>query len=322
MKVHLFRILFFTSILFFQGILGSVLSYASDPKLSEESVIVATGFGEIELGLYPEIAPGHVKQIKTLVEAGAFDTVGINRIHPDFLIQFSNLYFREIPANEKQKQLMNPIKAEFSDLKHKAWTLTMARQDNDVNSARMSFSILLADSPHLDGKYTIFGRVLAGFEVVQRIVLLGQTYGKVQEVPYYIKRAFIIKRGSHQLKAFDAEKFRSYYNKLFSLKQKRESEVQEGKILLNSKLKYLYMGVVFVMIVLLFINFNFQSLGERNIRSINLLSVLILGFMLFKTLLGFPGKDGMVSLFLFLMLVSIFRLMGQFEGRSKPKKEA
>src|SRR6185436_7315530 len=121
-------------------------------------VVLHTIAGDVVLAFYPDAAPGHVQQILALARAGVFDTTHFFRIEPNFVAQISVAEDRTTPLTESQKGLIHKLKAELHPtLKHHRGTLSMAHADGDVDSGETSFSILLADAPHLDGQYTIFG---------------------------------------------------------------------------------------------------------------------------------------------------------------------
>lgn len=159
------------------------------PKKSDEYIILHTVVGDITLALYPEVAPNHVKQILKLMKMGVYDTNHFFRVEPGFIIQIGSAGDRSAgPLTAKQQSTIKTLKAEFSDLKHARGVLSMARAPDDPNSAETSFSILLADAPHLDKKYTIFGRVDSGFDTIEKILEIPRQ-GKTTTV----KRIEIIK---------------------------------------------------------------------------------------------------------------------------------
>jgi cyclophilin family peptidyl-prolyl cis-trans isomerase len=139
------------------------------PLRARERVILRTTAGDLLLALYPEVAPQHVGQILELVRLGAYDTVEIFRIVPGFIVQLSEVESRRLPLSEPQRAAIMNLPLELSDLSHRRGMLSMARRDDDPLSARTSFSILLGDAPHLDGKYTIFGHVEAGYDVLEEL---------------------------------------------------------------------------------------------------------------------------------------------------------
>jgi len=158
-------------------------------------VVLETAAGEIELVLYPTIAPLTVRQFLTLVGAGIYDSMKITRIEKGFLIQTGMApAHRKQPLTAEQESLIMPIRLEPSALVHRKGSLSMAHWDDDLDSAETSFSILLGDAPHLDGRYTIFGRVESGWEAIEAIVSAPIRYESTEPaVEIVIEKARIVK---------------------------------------------------------------------------------------------------------------------------------
>lgn len=162
------------------------------PKLSDDRVVLHTNMGDIVLGFYFNIAPKHVAQILKMVKAGVYDGASFFRVESGFVAQVSNNDARVTPVTDAQKAVIQKIPAEFSALKHRRGILSMARYDEDVNSAESSFSILLGDAPHLDGQYTIFGEVVSGMDVVSAIENVPLKEPTVPFVNIVIERAEVV----------------------------------------------------------------------------------------------------------------------------------
>lgn len=141
---------------------------SAEPVIGSEHVLFRTNFGDIVLGLYPEVAPKHTAQILRMTKAGVYDGMRFFRLISGFIVQIENYDTRKVPLSPEQTATVEKIPAEFSAIKHQRGLLSMARYD-DPNSAEASFSIMLGDAPHLDGQYTIFGKVIAGMDVVDAI---------------------------------------------------------------------------------------------------------------------------------------------------------
>lgn len=146
----------------------AILLQADAPKLADERIRLRTSMGDIVLALYPEVAPKHVAQILRLVKLGVYDGMHFHRVEPGFVAQLSGHHDRETPLTPGQAAAVTRIPAEFSSIRHRRGILSMARFD-DPDSAETSFSILLGPAPHLDGKYTVFGHVESGLDVVAAI---------------------------------------------------------------------------------------------------------------------------------------------------------
>lgn len=119
--------------------------------------------------LYPEIAPETVKNFVDLVEKGFYDGTIFHRVIPGFMIQGGD------PTGTGTGGPGHSIKGEFSsngfenNLKHDLGVLSMARSMHP-DSAGSQFFIMAAKSPHLDGQYAAFGKVIEGIEAVGKIV--------------------------------------------------------------------------------------------------------------------------------------------------------
>jgi peptidyl-prolyl cis-trans isomerase B (cyclophilin B) len=136
--------------------------------LARYRAVVETSMGTLTIGFNAEKAPGHVRNFLRLAQAGVYDGMSFHRVVKGFVIQTGHVPTRKAPLGETQQRYVRPLKAEFSDLPHDAGTLSMARGE-DPDSATSSFFIVTAPAPALDGKYTAFGRVESGMDVVQKI---------------------------------------------------------------------------------------------------------------------------------------------------------
>jgi len=148
---------------------ASGLTSKAPPKLSNERIIFHTNVGDIVFALFPEIAPKTTAKILKLVKAGAYDGVPIGRVEKGFVAQVFNYDARTTPLTPEQLKLLGKIPAEFSDIRHTRGIVSLAREDNDINSGEFSFSFLLGEAPHLDHQYTVFGEVTQGMDVLSGI---------------------------------------------------------------------------------------------------------------------------------------------------------
>jgi peptidyl-prolyl cis-trans isomerase B (cyclophilin B) len=168
-------------ILLLIGILCAVPSFARQSpekftkqeikKMSSTTAILETKFGNITLKFFPDVAPGHVKNFIDLAKKGVYNNTVFHRVIPGFMIQGGDPISKD-PAKRQAYGTGGPgytIPAEFSDRPHKRGTLSMARA-NDPNSAGSQFFICVADAPFLNRQYTVFGEVVSGMEVVDKIV--------------------------------------------------------------------------------------------------------------------------------------------------------
>lgn len=194
-------------------------------------VRLQTGVGDILLVLYPELAPLHVGNFRHLAGAGFFDGTRFHRIVPGFVIQGGDPNSKDDdPSNDGQggprvqdvltaeewqaytaaDSIQGPailaakgyvavngkasLKAEFSaTVKHLRGSLSMARAQ-PVDSAGSQFFVCVDDTPMLDGKYTIFGHVINGMDVADKIVLAEKNPAgrDAPAVPVQILKATVI----------------------------------------------------------------------------------------------------------------------------------
>lgn len=139
-------------------------------KMAETRAVIETKFGNIELRFFPEVAPNHVKNFIELAKKGFYDGATFHRVIPGFMIQGGDPNSRD--PDRTKHGMGGPgytLKAEFNEKPHKRGTLSMARAANP-DSAGSQFFICVADSFFLDRQYTVFGEVVSGMEVADKIV--------------------------------------------------------------------------------------------------------------------------------------------------------
>ena len=130
--------------------------------MKQTGVITLEKGGEIRLEFYPEDAPKTVENFVTLAKKGFYNGLNFHRVVPDFVVQGG------CPKGNGTGGPGYQIKAEFNKQKHVRGSLAMARSQ-DPDSAGSQFYICYGATPHLDGQYTVFGRVVSGMEHVDRI---------------------------------------------------------------------------------------------------------------------------------------------------------
>jgi len=139
-------------------------------KMTKTKAVIETRFGNITLRFFPELAPNHVKSFIDLAKDGFYDGVIFHRVIPGRLIQGGDPNSKSL--DRSVHGFGGPgytLKAEFNSRPHKRGTLSMARGEKDADSAGSQFFICVSDAPWLDGQYTVFGEVVSGMEVVDRI---------------------------------------------------------------------------------------------------------------------------------------------------------
>jgi peptidyl-prolyl cis-trans isomerase B (cyclophilin B) len=141
---------------------------ASVAEMARQRVVLETSLGTITLELFPDRAPNHVRQFLRLAAAGVYEGTAVHRVVPGFVIQGGFLATRKEPLDERQQSYVRTLEPEFNATLHERGILSMAR-GAEAASATSSFFIVLAPAPSLDGKYTAFGRVVDGLDVVSKI---------------------------------------------------------------------------------------------------------------------------------------------------------
>ena len=147
------------------------------PPAPGPKAIIKTKFGDIHIKLYPDVAPNHVENFIKLAKSGFYDGTIFHRIIPGFMIQGGDpntknslrkdTYGQGGPKDENGNPVL--LKAEFSDIPHKRGIVSMARA-NEPDTAGSQFFVVVEPSPFLDGKYTVFGEVVKGLGVADKIV--------------------------------------------------------------------------------------------------------------------------------------------------------
>ena len=139
-------------------------------KMAETTAVIETKFGNIELKFFPDVAPNHVNNFITLAKKGVYDGTIFHRVIPKFMIQGGDPNSKS--PDRSRHGMGGPghtVKAEFNSKPHKRGTLSMARSANP-DSAGSQFFICVADAPSLNNQYTVFGEVVSGMEVADKIV--------------------------------------------------------------------------------------------------------------------------------------------------------
>ena len=131
--------------------------------------------GDVKIELFEDVAPNHVKRIKLLAQEGKYDGVVFHRVIDGFMAQTGDVKFGNSTGDQFDLSRagmggsdLPDLKEEFSDLPHQRGTLSMARSQ-DPNSANSQFFICFKESAFLDRQYTVFGKVIEGMELVDKI---------------------------------------------------------------------------------------------------------------------------------------------------------
>ena len=167
-------------ILFFSLINSNLLS-------KENVMILKLKDGIVEIELYPDKAPNHVKRFQDLANQGKYDNVVFHRVIDGFMAQTGDVKFGNSSSPEFNINLAGTggsdlpnLKAEFSDIAHVRGILSAARSA-DPNSANSQFFICFESAPHLDRQYSVFGKVVKGMEFVDLIKKGDPNSGSVKD---------------------------------------------------------------------------------------------------------------------------------------------
>ena len=131
----------------------AIIAAGTGPALADEIAVIETKFGNIELEFFPDKAPGHVKNFKTLARMGFYNGTLFHRVIPGFMIQGGDPNTKK--PDRSKHGMGGPgytIKAEFNNVKHDRGILSMARSQ-DPNSAGSQFFIVVKDA-HFPVSYT------------------------------------------------------------------------------------------------------------------------------------------------------------------------
>ena len=163
--------------------IGSIIMTSCGKQL--DVAVISTKYGEIVLEFYPKGAEKHVDSFITHAKNGYFDGTTFHRVIPGYIIQGGDPNSKDDDRSNDglgghaanfygEGEEENPetwtLPAEFNDRPHITGTLSMARSPGRPNSAGSQFFICVGPTPQLDNKYTVFGQVVEGLDVIQKIV--------------------------------------------------------------------------------------------------------------------------------------------------------
>ena len=150
-------------------------------------MILKLTYGDVEIELYQDKAPNHVKRFKELANSGKYDGVVFHRVIDGFMAQTGDVKFGN--SNNENFNLslagtggcdLPNLKAEFTDIAHTRGIISAARSANP-DSANSQFFICFDSAPHLDRQYSVFGKVIKGMEFVDMIKKGDPNSGSVSE---------------------------------------------------------------------------------------------------------------------------------------------
>ena len=153
-------------------------------KLLKEVGIISTQFGDMVVEFYERAAPKHVESFKLHAKSGYYNGTIFHRVMPGFMVQGGDLNTKGenksiygqgghaakfYGIGKEDNPSTWDIPAEFNDIKHTLGILSMART-SDPNSAGSQFFICAGNASHLDAQYTVFGKVIEGLGIIDKIV--------------------------------------------------------------------------------------------------------------------------------------------------------
>ena len=142
-------------------------------KDPENTILIELKDGQVVVELLPDVAPGHVARMKELAREGAYDGVSFHRVIDGFMAQTGDVEHGREGGDARRAGTGGSdkpdLKAEFSGIPHDRGTIGAARSQSP-DSANSQFFINFSDNHFLNRQYTVYGRVLAGMEHVDKIV--------------------------------------------------------------------------------------------------------------------------------------------------------
>lgn len=139
---------------------GSGAAGAASP---DDTLVLELATGKVVIEMLPDVAPMHVARIKELAKDGFYDGIVFHRVIPGFMAQTGDPTGTGTGGSGRGK-----LKAEFSKTPFERGTIGMART-NDPNSADSQWFICFQPTPHLNGQYTVWGKVVEGMELVDKL---------------------------------------------------------------------------------------------------------------------------------------------------------
>jgi peptidyl-prolyl cis-trans isomerase B (cyclophilin B) len=244
-----------------------------------------------------------------LARLGVFDTIHFGRVVPGFIVQVFSAQDRSVPMSAEQLAAIHPLKGEFSKvMKHRRGTVNIGHEDNDPDSAETAFCILLNDAPHLDGKFTVFGHVERGMDVVEQMVHVPQN-GERPVVRLEVKKAEVVDSPEmlDRIGLTPALPLQTIVQaNPFDSRTTKEAGNYGGFELAAGIGLIIVTGVGSVLLA--------KRISAKSMVSVHLITVLIASFFLLMLLIPVAAFSSKLGLGLFLGMIGLFKLMGRFEA--------
>lgn len=283
-------------------------------------MLLRTDAGDILVEFYDDIAPQTAAQVRALAKAGGYNGMPFVRVIDGFIIQAGQVEAHRIPvATQAQLDLVNnlPVESDPAYL-HTRGTLSLARFE-DPNSGTSSFSVLLGDFPHLDGEYTVFGRVVDGMAVADTLGTVPVGVNDAPASPIQIWGAYVGTEAD--LRAVD------FYNSTPS-EAAAEAIASVPGIATGSTITAsggvatrstsaattgaLIAAAIFGIAAFLLAD----RLEPRFVGALGLLAALAAGFGLFVAMV--PSSGPTAAVIFFICLIAFLRLLSRFESIGSP----
>lgn len=281
---------------------------ASSPE--DEWLVIQTNAGTLIFELDFVHASKTSNQIRTLVQLGVYDSVPVARIEPKFVVQFADASARATSLNASQRAALKPIELEVSNgsLRHVRGTLSLAHDDHRPNGGMTSFSIMLAEAQHLDGRFTAFGRLMKGDEVLTAISQVPTDSAARPTFSISIIRAFFAPRTAIENNPAVETKVNEGWRK--STYEKAERHRTDLKKRFDEDRRgLLALLLVFAVSMGVALTSRFRR-SASTVAAVSGAGFFLLAFQYVALM------NGVTSASLFAVLFVYFRLMSRFENRS------
>ena len=276
----------------------------ASPETAGPRVIFHTIAGDLVFALYPKVAPQTVEQFLELTRNGVYDTAHFRRLEPGFVLQTGTADDRITSLSARQKALIHKLPGEYGTaVRHKRGVLSLARPDNDPDGGETSFSILLADAPQLDGKYTVFGELESGADVLDALERVPVNEGRPT-------RRLTINHGEV------AETPEALRGKVLKTVIPLATGVPAWRRGLSPSNPAAATGLVVILALLAF-TAAAAGLSGKGRRPVLFLSALIGGFALFLYLTPLSAGRPWLATAVFLGSAGLFRALSFFESPSR-----
>ena len=276
-------------------------------ELAPERVVLHTVAGDLVLELYPNAAPATVQQFLRLVRAGIYDTTAFARIQPGFIAQVSSAQDRLQPLTPDQSALLHRLPLEASGLKHARGVLSLARPEGDPDGGESSFCVMLGPAPQLDGKYTIFGQIVGGDDVLASMLQVPRSNQMMPSVRLTIDRAEVFETAQALSRVY-----------LTPGHPVRGTIAATSMGLLGAqRASLLSSGLLLIVLLAAASALLRHRLTPQAVTSLNLIVLLVGSFLLFVLLLPEAQRRPVLAAALLLGLVSVFKALGKFETAVK-----